>query len=217
MSTLLLRFVAPLQSWGVQSQFTVRDSGLEPSKSGVLGLLAAALGRPRTEPVDDLAAVRMGVRVDREGKIMRDFHIAQDVYQASGGTKGSEVTVRYYLADAAFVVGLEGDFSFLELLDNAVHHPVWQLYLGRKAFAPTEPVWLCGGLKQNETLEEALVRYPYIGRQLEPRPERLRVVIEDPSGSEVRPDVPISFEKRRFSSRRVKSLFIPCPAEAQEV
>ena len=217
MSTLLLRFVAPLQSWGVQSQFTVRDTGLEPSKSGVIGLLAAALGRPRSERVDDLTALRMGVRVDREGKIARDFHIAQDVYRASGGTKGSEVTVRYYLADAAFVVGLEGDFSFLTLLGHAVRQPVWQLFLGRKAFVPAEPVWLWDGLRQSETLEEALEKYPYIGRKLGPRPERLRMVVEDPSGSEVRPDVPISFEKRRFSSRRAKSLFISCPTEAQEV
>jgi CRISPR system Cascade subunit CasD len=159
----------------------------------------------------------MGVRVDREGKIARDFHIAQDVYRASGGTKGSEVTVRYYLADAAFVVGLEGDFSFLTLLGHAVRQPVWQLFLGRKAFVPAEPVWLWDGLRQSETLEEALEKYPYIGRKLGPRPERLRMVVEDPSGSEVRPDVPISFEKRRFSSRRAKSLFISCPTEAQEV
>ncbi|VAW35188.1 hypothetical protein MNBD_CHLOROFLEXI01-3203, partial [hydrothermal vent metagenome] len=66
MPTLLLRCVAPLQSWDTQSNFGVRTSGREPSKSGIVGLLCAALGRPRTEPVADLAALQMGVRVDRE-------------------------------------------------------------------------------------------------------------------------------------------------------
>ena len=41
MSVLLLRLSGPMQSWGVQSRFTVRDTGLEPSKSGVVGLIAA--------------------------------------------------------------------------------------------------------------------------------------------------------------------------------
>ena len=68
MNVLLLRLCGPMQSWGVQSRFSVRDTGLEPSKSGVVGLLAAALGRPRdarTSPT--WPALRMAVRVDAEG------------------------------------------------------------------------------------------------------------------------------------------------------
>ena len=49
-----------MQSWGVQSHFPERDSGREPSKSGVIGLLCAALGRPRTVSIADLAALRKG-------------------------------------------------------------------------------------------------------------------------------------------------------------
>src|SRR5258708_39825081 len=76
MGTLLLRLAAPMQSWGTQSRFVVRDTGLEPSKSGVIGLLCAALGRPREAPVEDLAGLRMGVRVDREGVMQTDYHTA---------------------------------------------------------------------------------------------------------------------------------------------
>ncbi|MFQ5421285.1 MAG: type I-E CRISPR-associated protein Cas5/CasD, partial [Anaerolineae bacterium] len=72
MPTLLLRCVAPLQAWDTQSNFGVRTTGREPSKSGIIGLLCAALGRPRAEPVADLAALKMGVRVDQEGRILRD-------------------------------------------------------------------------------------------------------------------------------------------------
>jgi CRISPR-associated Cas5-like protein len=75
-SVLLLRLSAPLQAWGVQSRFTVRDTGREPSKSGVVGLLCAALGRGRDQPIDDLAALRMAARVDQEGRILRDYHVA---------------------------------------------------------------------------------------------------------------------------------------------
>ena len=69
MPTLLLRLAAPMQSWGVSSRFTVRDTLREPTKSGVVGLIAAALGRPRTVQLDDLATLRMGVRIDQPGRV----------------------------------------------------------------------------------------------------------------------------------------------------
>ena len=53
MNTLLLRLAGPMQSWGTQSRFTIRDTGYEPSKSGVIGLLCAALGKPRDESHPD--------------------------------------------------------------------------------------------------------------------------------------------------------------------
>ena len=49
MSTLLLRLAAPLQSWGASSKFGRRATEREPTKSGVIGLVAAALGIRRTE------------------------------------------------------------------------------------------------------------------------------------------------------------------------
>ena len=82
MMTLLLRLAGPMQSWGTASKFRERDTEREPSKSGVVGLVAAALGRPRTAPIADLAAFEMGVRVDHEGVLQRD-------YQTVGGTHWS--------------------------------------------------------------------------------------------------------------------------------
>ena len=46
-ATLLLRLQGPMQSWGTTSRFDERDTQLEPSKSGVLGLVCAAIGRDR--------------------------------------------------------------------------------------------------------------------------------------------------------------------------
>lgn len=67
MSTLLLRLAGPMQAWGTDSKFEVRGAGREPSKSGVIGLLAAALGRSRDSDLSDLNALRFGIRVEQEG------------------------------------------------------------------------------------------------------------------------------------------------------
>ena len=76
MSTLLLRLAGPLQSWGDSSRFTRRETRAEPTKSGVLGLLAAAQGRRRTDPILDLAALRFGVRIDQPGRLPAAFQPA---------------------------------------------------------------------------------------------------------------------------------------------
>src|SRR5690606_18416657 len=145
MATLLLRLQGPMQSWGTTSRFDERDTQLEPSKSGVLGLVCAALGRDRRLPVDDLAAMRMGVRVDREGVPMRDYQTATGVFIASGKPDLGRTVVspRFYLSDAAFLVGLEyEDVRLLESVNRALRQPVWLLALGRKSFAPGVPIYL---------------------------------------------------------------------------
>jgi CRISPR system Cascade subunit CasD len=222
MGILLLRLCGPMQSWGVQSRFTVRDTGLEPSKSGVVGLLCAALGRRRGEPVADLAALRMGVRVDQEGTLARDYHTAGKggILKASGQVERRNLVVssRYYLADARFLVGLEGDdLDLLAQLHSALRDPHWPLYLGRKAFAPGEPVWLSDGLRPGEILIETLQTYPWLGCDRRKRPDQVRLVLEDRHGPEVRPDQPLSFAGRRFAPRRVRTEFIPAPPVPEEV
>ncbi len=209
MNALLLRLSGPMQSWGVQSRFSVRDTGLEPSKSGVVGLLAAALGRPRDADMNDLADLRMAVRVDAEGVLRYDYHTAKDVLKAGGGIKETEPSRRYYLADACFLVGLAGDdLALLEQVQTALHDPVWPLFLGRKAFVPGEPVWLADGLRPAVPLRSILETYRWLGSVTKKPPERIRAVVEDSDGTEVRPDQPISFAERRFAPRRVMTTFV---------
>jgi len=216
MTTLLLRLVAPMQAWGTQSHFIHRDTGREPSKSGVIGLLCAALGRPRWEPVRDLAALKMGVRVDQEGVMRRDYHTAGmgGVYKVSGGVKKSLIpSDRFYLADAKFLVGLEGDESLLVELQAALQSPAWFLFLGRKAFIPAERVWLPDGLQSTDLLT-TLMTYPWLGHGNPP--ERLRLLVDDPQGFIVRNDHPISFEPRRFLPRRMTGDYISFPESLEE-
>jgi CRISPR system Cascade subunit CasD len=187
----------------------MRDTGLEPSKSGVIGLLCAALGIDREDDyaLRPLAALRMGVRVDREGVLQVDYHTAQNVLMANGKLKDTELSNRYYLANAIFLVGLESeDLALLRHLQAALLKPVWALFLGRKAFVPGEPIFLSDGLREAETLEQALYAYSCLCK---PEKHKLRVVLEDQNGTIVRTDQPLSFSRaaRRFGPRRVSVTF----------
>ena len=236
MNALLLRLAGPMQSWGTQSRFEHRDTGLEPSKSGVVGLVCAALGRPRAAAVDDLAALRLDVRVDREGTVRRDFHTVLGVAGGDGKVgRYPAVTERFYLADADFLVALSGpDLALLAAVEAALRRPVWPLFLGRKAFVPAVPVHLpgAGGLRPGLDGPAALRQEPWNPRRAdrpnrrggEPDPPlRLRFVLEQPAGSaggERRLDQPgpgAAFADRVFLPRLVATEFRHVGGEAGDV
>lgn len=228
MATLLLRLQGPMQAWGVQSRFGVRDTGREPSKSGVIGLLCAALGRNREEPLNDLAALKIGIRIDKPGRVMMDFHTANAVLKAGGGIKDTELSRRYYLADAAFLVGLESDnLTLLEGLQASLHNPKWMLFLGRKSFVPSPPVYLPDGLRHAEDLLSAFHTYPWLGASdreyknlCRVQGDQIRLMLEDEVGEMQANDQPISYEKgnRQFAPHRMRVDWIGFPAfEDQEV
>jgi CRISPR system Cascade subunit CasD len=206
MPTLLLRMRAPMMSWGDHSRFTIRDTRSEPTKSAVIGLLCAALGRSRSEPVDDLAMLKMGVRINREGVVQRDYHTIMDGIKSDGGKGGTVLSDRYYVADADYLVGLEGGSTTLMALDAALQTPQWQLYFGRKSFVPSRPIRL--DIKDSG-LEESLRKQPYELKTVKhPPPEKpLRYVLEVPDSLDVRQDVPLDWQKRLFSRRCVNTAF----------
>jgi CRISPR system Cascade subunit CasD len=235
-----MRLAGPMQSWGTDSRFDIRFTGREPSKSGVIGLLCAALGKPREERPGDgyptlaeLSGLRMGVRVDRPGTLRVDYQTAGGTHRAgesygvvrASGARGETVqSRRYYLADADFLVGLEGEDALLRRLEGALRRPVWQLCLGRKAFVPGVPVWLPDAGPDGEwwsmPLREALGvsdgarGYPWRPRHArERRPERLRVVLDAAPGPDaaVRQDVPVDFAARRFRPRYVVTAWVERP------
>lgn len=135
MRTLLLRLAGPMQSWGASSRFTHRATLDHPTKSGVIGLLAAALGRRRSDPLEDLLQLSFGARLDQPGVLMRDFHTAH----RPDGTS-MPLSHRFYLADAVFVAAVGGPPEVIEALDDAVRRPRFPLYLGRRACPPAGPL-----------------------------------------------------------------------------
>nr|MBA3416701.1 type I-E CRISPR-associated protein Cas5/CasD [Chloroflexia bacterium] len=215
--SLLLRLAGPMQSWGTQSRFTDRDTGREPSKSGVVGLLAAADGRRRWEAVDDLATLDMAVRVDREGLVHRDYQTVLGVLTADGSGTKTVVSDRYYLADAEFLVAVSGPNSaLLERLSAALAAPTWPLRLGRAAFVPGVPVHLPdGGVRPDLDAVAALKAEPWHPLRVDKpvtRPTQLRAVLEvrPDAGTEQRLDQlwpGSTFADRRFISRHVTTEF----------
>jgi CRISPR system Cascade subunit CasD len=154
---LVLRLAGPLQSWGGHSQFNRRDTLAEPTKSGVIGLLAAAQGRRRQDPIEDLLGLLFGVRTDQPGSMLRDYHTVSDLrgrplLSAAVNAKGAQkttspnkpthVTQRFYLQDAVFVAAVSGPPDLLEALREALRRPAFPLCLGRRACPPTQPLLL---------------------------------------------------------------------------
>lgn len=207
MSVLLLRLAGPLQSWGDASRFTQRRTRTEPTKSGVIGLLAAALGRRRSEPVEDLAALTFGVRIDQRGRIERDFQTA--IRRTGSKTESMPLTYRYHLTDAVFVAGVEGDRALLEGLAEAVDAPEFPLYLGRRACVPVGPINLGvhdGGVE--DCLRHAEWQAAQWYRRQQGKSVDLELVVDASPGirgAETARDVPISFDpvRREYSWRDV--------------
>lgn len=197
MNTLLLRLKAPMQSWGISAKFDRRSTERVPSKSAIIGMIAGALGRKRNEPVEDLNTLRFGVRVDKEGHLMRDFQTAKSVSDAY-------ISSRYYLSDAAFLVGLEGNRALLETIDQALKSPVYPIFLGRRSCPPEGRVTL--GIREDD-LFSALKREPRLNEDAE-REEKVRFVLDanpDDTESYILRDEAVSFNQlhRRFAFRRV--------------
>lgn len=148
-NTLFLRFEGPLQAWGdQQSKFVIRRTADAPTKSGVIGMLCAALGVSRSEAAEkripELGALRMGVRIDVPGVRWWDYHTVgakMNIRTAKGDSKeGAMLTRREYLCDASFLVVLQGEPALIAELASAMKTPKWTLYLGRKCCLPSRPL-----------------------------------------------------------------------------
>lgn len=206
MTVLLLRLAGPMQAWGDSSRFSRRDTRVVPTKSGVLGLLAAAEGRRRTDPIEDLARLRFGVRVDQPGRLQRDFQTA--INWDTG--QSMPLSYRYYLADAVFVAGVEGDRALLEGLAERVRRPRFPLYLGRRSCPVTDPVFLA---LVEEGLETSLRAQPWMAsrwhRRMKGAEVRLDLYLDaelnDSRPVETRRDIPLSYspERREYGWREV--------------
>jgi len=186
-----------MQSWGYRSRFDYRDTALEPTRSGVIGLICAAMGIARGEDISRFDDIRMGVRVDKPGRPERDYHTALDVIKADGKGTDTVVSHRDYIADASFTVGLQsGNKDLLEEISNHLKSPVWPLFLGRKAFPLTVPPLLDSSepLKAG-TLEDHLLRGD----------AGSRVVLETPDGERTQHDWPVCFGNRRFRPRSLRT------------
>jgi len=215
-SFLALRLEGPLQSWGFDSQYNRRNTGLMPTKSAIAGMCCAALGLPRGSEKEQeflvafgslrmtaIAITRNGTKKELPVRRLQDYHTVQNTRRASGAINNDCVlTHRQYLTDAAFGVLLEGDANMLDNIAAALADPVWGVWLGRKTCIPSAPV--LAGLKG---LRGDALRLLIGDKPLESftRQEEVENFAE---GRDSLPDTPVSFatERRLFSPRRVRTL-----------
>lgn len=217
MHTLIIELDGPMQSWGYRSRFSMRDTGREPTKSGVIGIIAACMGKVRDEDVSDLALLRFGVRADREGIAMKEFQTARNIRRAQGGIADTQTSTRYYLAGARFIAGLEGELPFLEQIRGALLSPVFIPFLGRRSYVPASP--LINPLHESIfplPLAEALRKYPYSGKERNGTAP-LRIVRdampdEESPTQDFRQDVPVSFGAKEYYVRKVITEWIEVQA-----
>ncbi len=225
---LFLRLEGPMQSWGIRSKWNIRDTALEPTKSGIIGLIACALGYKKTDKrIEDLALnLSIGVRVEKSGKIESDFHtVSRWEYRenrwrmaplktAEGKYykgKTTELSFRSYIHDGSFLIIIAGSFELLHKIKDALQNPKWPVYLGRKSCVPIRPVFDKLTVEYS-SLKDALYKAPWLCEDPSyPQPQRLRCVMDDIEGAIERQDVAQIKPARLYGIRRVSEFWIEIP------
>ncbi|MCH3949217.1 MAG: type I-E CRISPR-associated protein Cas5/CasD [Olsenella sp.] len=213
MAVLLLELSGPLQSWGDSSRYVKRGTRWEPTKSGVVGMLASALGRSREDKLDDLSSLEYGVRLDQPGTLLVDFQTERPLGDTN---KAMPLSYRYYLADAKFLVALAGDATWLQELDGALRHPGWPLFLGRRSCPPDTPPSL-GVRDDYQDVRSALSSEHWLAtrryRRRHQQVTELEVACDARAGevAESQADLPLSFSGagRKYAGRGVYRFRIP--------
>ena len=218
MKTILLKFAGPLQSYGTSSYFETRYTEYYPSKSAVIGLLAACLGyrRDEAEKIRELSKLQFAVRIDQDGALLRDYHIARS-HKDTGAELRTYVTNRYYLEDALFVVALSGMDELIDTLTKAIKSPYFQPFMGRRSLPV--PVDFFLGVSAEDILD-SLRNLPWqaapwykkkkgkegIGEKISLEVYADEEILKDEkiSRSKLRRDIPISFSQkgRQFAFRQ---------------
>jgi CRISPR system Cascade subunit CasD len=224
-SYLALRLEGPFQSWGFNSQFNRRNTGLMPTKSGIAGMICAAMGFPRGSELEkdfllqfrevSFTAVSIPRKVSYNDKNayqkwnkvldvrrMQDFHTVKDTLKADGKIKDTHITYRQYLNDAFFGVIIKGDGILIEKIAAALKNPVWGICLGRKNCIPSAPVYAGLYRTEKDGLEKLLQ-----GRPIEEFTRQVEAVSFE-EGKDTLSDQAVSFNSsaRKFIPRRVLTI-----------
>jgi CRISPR system Cascade subunit CasD len=207
-NTLFLRLEGPLQSWGERARWSVRDTAPEPTKSGIVGLLACALGLGSDDDLHQLSrSIHLGVRCDRPGTRLVDYHTVGGGYPYP--------TLLAYLCDASFLAAIQSGPDLIAELAEAVQNPHWPIYLGRKSCPPARPPY--EGLGDYESLRTALEDWPW--RQTDPdrATARVRAVLEcRPGEGQRRRDEILSRSRRTFGPRYTWDVPVTVSIQAEE-
>lgn len=232
---LALLLDAPMQSWGHASRFERRTTALHPTRSGVFGLLAAALGIDKHAADETARLARFAVlRVttvtlprlaprgrDPELPIVRleDYHTVTGIRRASGKVDDDATvqTYRHYLLDARFGVLIEGSAALLGELAAALRDPVWGVWFGRKCCLPAAPLLAAGPSLRDDAWPALLRRAGYAGDEPLTRFDHVRECPPDEPGADVIDDTPLGYGRdigERHAPRWIRRVARERPAQS---
>ncbi len=216
---LVLRLEGPMQSWGLRARWDVRDTGSEPSKSGIIGMLGCALGYKHNDKrlEEELDAnLVVGVREECAGVMGQDFHTVTGTFLNARGEPVTKtiVTPRSYIQDASFLVIIgtrsQEQEALLQKCKDALGTPQWPIFLGRKSCPPTRPV-VEDLTTKHASIEAALREIPWTSASSGRLPKQLRCVIEDPGARAQRPDAIRANATRIYGTRNVREFPVDLP------
>lgn len=151
MSKISFTISGLMQSYGDTTYSAYRTTYDHPTKSAIIGMIAAALGYKRNEQakIDQLSqslhfsyyTIQPGSQTcDYQNVHYTNFKSKKSTYIPGYFGKTLKQTWRDYLQDAKFGIILTGDHDLLKKIEYALKHPIFVLYLGRKSYPLDRPL-----------------------------------------------------------------------------
>lgn len=183
MDYLVFQLYGVLASWGTIAVGETRHSLYAPTKSSIMGLLAAAMGIKHEEEECHLALndnCEMAVKVFSHGSLLSDFHTTQvpnSVGKYSYRSRRDELVIgkqrlgtvlsrREYRQDAFVLVAIKvksNSIFKLPMLKSHLDKPKFTLYLGRKSCPLSAPLAATIISVPSISFKAALDAYPIKG------------------------------------------------------
>ena len=208
-----------MQAWGHSSRFNRRTSASWPVKSGVVGMLCAALGIERDDEagIARLADLSMTVyTLQNSGQRLTDYHTVgggydsnshpQKFFDSKNGQSIAVLTDREYLLDCKFGIILSGEEETIAQCATAIQNPKWGVWFGRKCCLPAARIF--EGIFDAE--DKAKARLMELAQQLALEIKPWRTVTEAETfedGTDSLMDIPINFATRTYQTRRIADEF----------
>ena len=214
-----------MQAWGASSRYQQRKTEAFPTKSGLIGLIAASMGIDKEDPSEEAQIARLSElkltvlpvarnKASQRTQRLRDYHTVGGGYdtndpieklhitrKASGGPSGTVITERIYLTDARFIALFTGDTPLLQHCAEALSNPKWGVWFGRKACLPAAPLLPTLAASADQAIRALCVTADLTQDTV----NRSHGQVEAPGdGAWFQWDHPISFAKRTHRSRPVK-------------